>query len=155
MAESEALEYSKKNNLEVVTVCPSWVIGPLLQSSVNPSSEFLIMFLQGKFETVENRDCVSVDVRDVAEALLLVFEKLEASGRYICGAHTFRFRNLFDKLEGMYPNYKYPKNFTEGGKEMKLSSEKLKKLGRTYRPLEETLVDTIECIKEAGLLNKD
>lgn len=38
---------------------------------------------------------------------------------------------------------------------MKLSSEKLKKLGWTYRPLEETLVDTIECIKEAGLLNKD
>lgn len=49
----------------------------------------------GKFETVENRDYVYVDVRDVAEALLLVFEKLEALGRYICGAHNFRFRNVF------------------------------------------------------------
>lgn len=50
-----------------------------------------------------------VDVRDVAEALLLAYEKAEAEGRYICTAHLIRERDLFDKLKSLYPNYNYPK----------------------------------------------
>ncbi|RWR72748.1 Cinnamoyl-CoA reductase 2 [Cinnamomum micranthum f. kanehirae] len=150
MAESEALEYAKKNTLEVVTVCPSWVMGPMLQPSINSSSTFLILLLQGKFETIENKNYVLVDVRDVAEALLLVYEKQEASGRYICGAHHFRYRDLIHKLQAMYPNYNYPKNFVEVDEELKLSSEKLMRLGWKYRSLEETLVDTVEYIEETG-----
>lgn len=38
---------------------------------------------------------------------------------------------------------------------LKFSSEKLKRLGWNYRPLEDTLVDTIEQYQEAGILNKD
>ncbi|XXG46314.1 hypothetical protein AAC387_Pa02g1188 [Persea americana] len=155
MAESEALEYAKKNTVEAVTVCPSWVMGPMLQPSINSSSTCLIILLQGKFETVKNKNNVFVDVRDVAETLLLVYEKQEASGRYSCGAHHFRFGNLTDKLQAMYPNYNYPKNFVEVDEELKLSSEKLMRLGWKYRSLEETLVDTVKCIEETVLLNKD
>ena len=35
------------------------------------------------------------------------------------------------------------------------SSEKLKMLGWKYRPLKETLVDTVECYKAAGLLDRE
>jgi nucleoside-diphosphate-sugar epimerase len=50
-----------------------------------------------------------VDVRDVAEALILAYEKPEAEGRYICTAHTIKAKGLVDMLKGIYPHYNYPK----------------------------------------------
>ena len=50
-----------------------------------------------------------VDVRDVAEAILLVYEKPEAKGRYICTSYTMKTQALANKLKDMYPNYNYPK----------------------------------------------
>lgn len=50
-----------------------------------------------------------VDVRDVAQALLLVYEKPEAEGRYMCAAHTIKTQDLVDKLRNIFPHYNYPK----------------------------------------------
>ncbi|KAH9688908.1 Epimerase domain-containing protein [Citrus sinensis] len=108
-AESEALEFAKRTGLDVVTVCPNLILGPLLQSNVNSSSLVLIKRLKEGYESLENRLRMIVDVRDVAEALLLAYEKAEAEGRYICTAHLIRERDLFDKLKSLYPNYNYPK----------------------------------------------
>lgn len=58
---------------------------------------------------MENKLRNLVDVRDVAEALLLVYEKPEAEGRYICTAHEIRTEDLVEKLRNIYPNYNYPK----------------------------------------------
>ena len=58
---------------------------------------------------MENKLKHFVDVRDVADALLLVYEKSEASGRYICAPHPMKIRNLIDTLKGMYANCDYPK----------------------------------------------
>ncbi|KAK5832722.1 cinnamoyl-CoA reductase 1-like [Gossypium arboreum] len=152
-AESEAFEFAKKSGLDVVTVCPTLVLGPLLQSAINASSKVLINLLKGEYDSLENKIRKIVDVRDVAQALLLVYEKPAAEGRYICTAHTIKARDLVDKLRSMFPQYNYPKSFTEGGEEDMVSSEKLQRLGWSYRPLEETLVDSIESYKKAGILD--
>ncbi|XP_042495454.1 cinnamoyl-CoA reductase 1-like isoform X2 [Macadamia integrifolia] len=110
VAESEAWDYAKRSELNVVTVCPSLVIGPMLQSTLNASSWTLFRLLQDGSKSVENKVQMIVDVRDVAEALLLVYEKLEAEGRYICTAHMSKTMDLVDKLRRLYPNYSYPKN---------------------------------------------
>jgi nucleoside-diphosphate-sugar epimerase len=47
LAEQEALEYARNNGLNVVTLCPPFVFGPLLQSSVNASSKLLIYVIKG------------------------------------------------------------------------------------------------------------
>lgn len=47
MAEADVLEYGQKHGLDVITVCPSLVIGPMLQPNVNASSLFLITILKG------------------------------------------------------------------------------------------------------------
>lgn len=151
-AESEAFDYAKQSGLNVVTVCPTIILGPMLQSTVNASSMVLIKLLREGYESIENKLRLIVDVRDVAEALLLAYEKPEAEGRYICTAHAVRTRDLVEKLKSIYPDYNYPKNFTEGGEEKRLSSEKLQKLGWSYRPLEETLVDSVESYRNAGIL---
>ncbi|TVU10058.1 hypothetical protein EJB05_43564, partial [Eragrostis curvula] len=84
VAEETSLEYAEKNGLTVVTVCPCVVLGPLLQPVVNTSSEFLIFVIKGGPTVMNNMLWHIVDVRDVADALLLVYEKAESSGRYIC-----------------------------------------------------------------------
>ena len=61
------------------------------------------------YESMENKLRAIVDVRDVAEALLLAYEKPEAEGRYICTAHMTKTKDLVDLLKSLYPNYNYPK----------------------------------------------
>ncbi|KAL5707290.1 hypothetical protein ACHQM5_025354 [Ranunculus cassubicifolius] len=109
IAESEAFEYAKKTGLDIVTVCPCLVIGPLLQSTANASSLVLINMLKDEVGTIQNILRRFVDVRDVAEALLLTYGKPEANGRYLCISSITRVRDLVEKLRNMYPNYKYPK----------------------------------------------
>lgn len=50
-----------------------------------------------------------VDVRDVAESILLAYENPDAVGRYICSSHSIQAQALAEKLKSMYPNYNYPK----------------------------------------------
>ncbi|KAL5972465.1 hypothetical protein ACLOJK_039269 [Asimina triloba] len=126
LAEKAALQYGERSGLCVVTVCPRWVLGPLLQSTVNASSLFLLKILRGEEETLENRSVGIVDVRDVAEALIIAYEKPEATGRYICGPHVIQMHDFVDKLRNLFPHYNYPKTFTETNNQLVLSSEKLK-----------------------------
>uniref|UniRef100_A0A0A9DKP2 NAD-dependent epimerase/dehydratase domain-containing protein n=1 Tax=Arundo donax TaxID=35708 RepID=A0A0A9DKP2_ARUDO len=51
-AEQTALEYADKNGLDVVTLYPPLVFGPLLQSTVNTSSKFLIYVIKGSLVRV-------------------------------------------------------------------------------------------------------
>ncbi|PNT47074.1 hypothetical protein POPTR_002G004100v4 [Populus trichocarpa] len=152
-AESEAWECAKRSGLDVVTICPSLILGPILHSAVNASSKVLIKLLKEGYESLENKLRNLVDVRDVAEALLLVYEKPEAEGRYICTAHEIRTEDLVEKLRNIYPNYNYPKSFTEEEEGINLSSEKLQRLGWSYRPLEETLIDSVESYQKTGILD--
>ncbi|KAL3505524.1 hypothetical protein ACH5RR_035365 [Cinchona calisaya] len=110
------------------------------------------MWEQG-YQEVRYRNIV--DVRDVAEALLLIYERPEAEGRYICTSHFAMTKDLVEILSKKYPNYKYPERFIEVKDSIgdALSSEKLRRLGWRYRPLEETLVDSVESYKQAGLLD--
>ena len=50
-----------------------------------------------------------VDVRDVADALLLVYEKPESSGRYISAPNHISTQAMIELLKKTYPNYNYVK----------------------------------------------
>ncbi|KAG5542633.1 hypothetical protein RHGRI_022225 [Rhododendron griersonianum] len=92
IAESEALEFATRNELNIVTICLSLAFGPMLQSTLNYSSSFLLSYLKGGREPVSGRDQQLVDVRDFAEVLILLYEKPEAEGRYKCSSYTIRAR---------------------------------------------------------------
>ncbi|RZC49594.1 hypothetical protein C5167_018025 [Papaver somniferum] len=148
-AESKAWEYAKKNGLDLVTICPSLIIGPMLQFTVNASSLFLIKILKDGI----NSDQRMVDVRDVARAILLSYEKPEAEGRYICSAYMAKTQGLVDKLKTMYPKYKCPKRITEAEDQPKMNCEKLQKLGWEYITLEESLADSVKCYQEKSIFD--
>ncbi|CAL5048774.1 unnamed protein product [Urochloa decumbens] len=152
LAEREAFAYAAKTGLDVVTICPSLVLGPLMQSTINASSKILHNYFKGEHDTVENRLRNIVDVRDVVDALLMAYEKPEASGRYICSSHPIKVSDMINILKNLYPTYPYPKNFVEVEGNVN-NSEKLQKLGWTFRPIEDTLRDSVESYKTFGLLN--
>ncbi|KAK9063967.1 hypothetical protein SSX86_017839 [Deinandra increscens subsp. villosa] len=161
-AESEAWEFSKTNGIEFLSVCPTLISGPMLQNTINASSLILIKLLRGfislgaeGYEELENRSRLIVDVRDLADALILVYEKPEANGRYICTSHEIRSKELVEILKKYYPNYNYPKKFIEPKGKLSATSQKLRELGWSYRPLEETLVDSVESYIEKGILGKN
>ncbi|XP_021815565.1 cinnamoyl-CoA reductase 2-like isoform X1 [Prunus avium] len=150
LAEWEALEFARRNGLDLVTICPTLILGPILQSTVNTSTLVLIELLK---EGLENKVRMIVDVRDVAQAVLLAYEKPEAEGRYMCTAHYIKSRDLVEELRSIYPDYNYPKNFIEVEEQQRLSNEKLQRLGWSVRPLKETLIDSVESYKKAGILD--
>ncbi|XP_023754321.1 cinnamoyl-CoA reductase 1 [Lactuca sativa] len=158
VAEVEALEYGKRDDLSVVTICPAFVIGPMLQSIINATSLFLLSYMkeEGRIggDTIQNAERPYVDVRDLSEAILLLYENLESNGRYICSPYSLRTRDFVAKMENMFPGHTYPKIFTEKSGRALLSSKKLINLGWSYRPLEETIVDTVKNYEELGFLEK-
>ncbi|KAL0906321.1 hypothetical protein M5K25_024805 [Dendrobium thyrsiflorum] len=156
LAEREAFKHAQEHGLDVVTICPSLIFGPLLQSNVNYSSFLLLSFLKGSLELIETYGNGSfVDVRDVANALLLVYEEPNASGRYICSFNQIQIADLIDMLKNMYPSFNYHNNIPEMNEVNDLSSEKLKKIGWKCRTLRETIVDSVRCYQEAGLLSME
>lgn len=74
----------------------------------NSASNLLCDVLTGGQESVPNGVRNIVDVRDVAAAVILAYEKPEAEGRYICTYHYIKTRDLVEKLKSLYPNYNYP-----------------------------------------------
>ena len=66
------------------------------------------MELEG-LESLENNARPVVDVRDVAEALLLAYKMPEAEGRYICSSYVVRMKVLIETLKSKFSNFNYPK----------------------------------------------
>jgi nucleoside-diphosphate-sugar epimerase len=66
-------------------------------------------FIAGGPNAMNDRLWHIVDVRDVADALLLVYEKPESSGRYISAPNYINTKAILELLKKTYPNYNYVK----------------------------------------------
>ena len=62
----------------------------------------------GDRDTVDDKMKNVVDVRDVAEALVRVYETPEASGRYICRSYPMSMTEILEIIKSFYPNLSYP-----------------------------------------------
>uniref|UniRef100_A0ACD5YEU4 Uncharacterized protein n=1 Tax=Avena sativa TaxID=4498 RepID=A0ACD5YEU4_AVESA len=152
-AEEMALEFGEKNGLHVNTFCPALVIGPLLQHVVvNTTSKVLLYIIKGGPDMINNKFFSMVDVRDVAEALILLYDKAMSSERYLCALDQVDLKDLLAIMKPMFPNYSYADKMVDVDLNITFTSEKLKNLGWKPRKLEETLAESIESYEKAGLL---
>eukprot|EP00253_Pinus_taeda_P035911 PITA_35911 len=84
LAEKSAWEIAERRNLQLVVINPGLVLGRLLQSAMNASTGHIMKYLTGSAKTYANLTQVYVDVRDVAKANILVYERASATGqRYL------------------------------------------------------------------------
>lgn len=67
---------------ELVTLCPTLVVGPVLVPRTTTSTQRIKAFVDGSTEACPNDTKCMVDVRDVAEAHLAAQLRADASGRY-------------------------------------------------------------------------
>ncbi|MEV3927594.1 SDR family oxidoreductase [Actinomadura coerulea] len=84
-AEKAAWEFVADQPLELVTINPGLVLGPLLRREQKISMEVIRMLLANKLPAIPRLSFPVVDVRDVSLAHRLAMETPKAAGnRYIC-----------------------------------------------------------------------
>lgn len=71
--------------MDLVSINPGYVIGPILQPTLNLTSEAFMNFIKTGKDVFSDRVYILVDIRDVAIAHILAFEKPEANARYWLG----------------------------------------------------------------------
>ncbi|KAM1064525.1 hypothetical protein TB1_027903 [Malus domestica] len=156
LAEEAAWKYAKENGIDLVTMNPGFVIGPLLQPTLNVSVEMIQNLITGTgTETPPLSNYRSIDVRDVVSAHILAFEVPSASGRYCLVSNVTHASEVLKIIQDLYPTLHLPEKCEIGSTsdpKYPVSAEKAKGLGINFLPLEVSLRDTIESLKEKGFL---
>eukprot|EP00250_Pteridium_aquilinum_P019005 c24250_g2_i1 orf=42-1013(+) len=157
-AEHEAWKFSKAHGLDLVTINPVMVVGPLLQPTLNTSSGIVLRYMDGTASTYANIAPSWVHVKDVAEAHILAYEVPEASGRYICAERSLHHQDIVEILRSFYPDYPIPTKCADESSPRalgyKTSTSRVKSLGLNYTPIEEGLRECVESLIDHKLLKK-
>jgi nucleoside-diphosphate-sugar epimerase len=183
LAERKAWEINNaQNQWDLVTINPSFVMGPALNAKSITSESYNLLKQMGNGTMksgVPNLGIGVVDVRDVAEAHIKAGFTPEASGRYITSAHNSSFLELARMLVKKYgTKYPIPKKalpkwllMTVGPLINKALSRKFlrnsidvafkadnskirKELGIEFRPLRETMEESFQVLIDEGILKK-
>ncbi|XP_023745936.1 phenylacetaldehyde reductase [Lactuca sativa] len=154
LAEEAAWKFAEENGVDMVTINPAMVIGPLLQSTLNTSAESIANLINGA-ETYANSSLGWVNVKDVANAHIQAFEIPSANGRYCLVESVVHSSELVEILRKLYPSYPLPQKCADDkplATTFQVSKEKAKSLGIEYIPLEQSIKETVESLKEKNFL---
>lgn len=157
LAEKAAWEIAEERNLEMVVINPSLVLGPLLQSTMNASTAHIMKYLTGSAKTYANLTQAYVDVRDVADAHILVYETRSASGhRYLCAECSLHRGDVVDILAELCPRCPLPTKCSDEinprKQPYKFSNRKIRDLGLSFIPINKSLGDTVASLEDKGFL---
>lgn len=155
-----------KPSFDLVTICPSLILGPPLQHlsslrSMNTSNQRIVDLLQGKWKDKIPDAYVAgafwIDVRDLSMAHILAMERPDASGRRLLPvSHQFSNRQIANAVWKNFPELRdrLPGPEVPGGemappdKIYKIdNTETINFLGIEWRKLEDTITDIVNCLK--------
>uniref|UniRef100_A0A2C9VVQ4 NAD-dependent epimerase/dehydratase domain-containing protein n=1 Tax=Manihot esculenta TaxID=3983 RepID=A0A2C9VVQ4_MANES len=158
LAEKRALEFAEEHGLDLVTVIPSFVVGPFICPNLPGSLEAALAMVLGKpdlYNLLVNTNMVHVD--DLVRAHIFLLEYPNAQGRYMCSSDVITIEEMSEFLSTNYPELSIPT--VESLKEVKgrkcpvLSSKKLTDSGFEFRyGVKEMFDGAIQCCKEKGYL---
>jgi dihydroflavonol-4-reductase len=165
-SEQAAWAYAREHGLDLVVLCPSIILGPNFYKNT-PSTVNIGALVNNQVPFRVPVQLCTVDVRDVADAHILAYEKQDARGRYlVAGTHV---PDLVDAVAALDPDMLVPQRtltLDEAralaekagmpvelvGQNYRYSDSRIRtELGWQPRPLEETLHDTIAWIKSREL----
>ncbi|KAI9094457.1 hypothetical protein K1719_026682 [Acacia pycnantha] len=151
LAEEAAWKFVKENNIDMVSVNPGTVIGPLLQPTLNTSSAAIIILLNGA-KAFPNFTLSWVHIKDTINAHIQAFEIPSASGRYCLVQSVKHYGEIVNILRDMYPTLQLPDKCADDKPFMptfQVSKEKAKTLGiDEFIPFEVGLREIVESFKE-------
>ncbi|EIE24719.1 NAD(P)-binding protein [Coccomyxa subellipsoidea C-169] len=149
-AEKEAWAISKREGLDLVTINPTFVLGPVVSSRTDATS--IILFK----DFVENKgaDIIpwQVDVRDIGRAHVLAVEVPTASGRYIVSHDsTLSTKYISEVLSERFPQYQFPSGEDAPAKQVLDNSKVQKELGLQLLPAKFTYIDMATTLIQKGI----
>jgi dihydroflavonol-4-reductase len=97
LAERQARAFADESGLDLVCVNPTMVIGPGFRHHTL-STQLFENAMRGLLPLLPPLTFTFVDVRDVAVAHRLAYERPEANGRYLCGHVTVPIRDVFESM---------------------------------------------------------
>jgi nucleoside-diphosphate-sugar epimerase len=178
-AEQEAWTFAKENGMELASVLPVAVLGPVLGPDFSHSNQMIKDMFEGKMPNLLRLGFDYVDVRDVADLHILAMERAEAAGeRFLATAgENLTYKQQAELLKKHFgdrankvstkemPDFavrilalfinklKMPATFL--GQNTACSNEKAKKLlGWQPRSAEDAIVATAESMLQLGLIKK-
>nr|CAB3478725.1 unnamed protein product [Digitaria exilis] len=159
LAEKAAWDFAAKEGLQMAVLNPGMVLGPMLTPSVNASLELLLQLLgancPGERLNLDNIYVGCVDVRDVAQSLVVLYENPSAQGRHLCLESVERLVDFTNNIADLYPEYPVQR-VTEDKQDWvvraKDPSKKLIDLGVRFTPFDKTIRDTVDCLRSKGLI---
>ncbi|KAI9078249.1 hypothetical protein K1719_039751 [Acacia pycnantha] len=107
LAEEAAWKFTKDNNIDMVTINPAMVIGPLLQPTLNTSAAAILSIINGA-QTFPNISFEWINVKDVANAHIQAFEVPSANGRYCLVERVAHYSKVVKILRELYPQLPLP-----------------------------------------------
>ncbi|XP_024025817.1 cinnamoyl-CoA reductase 1-like [Morus notabilis] len=154
LAEEAAWKFAKENGIDLVVINPGMAIGPLLQPTLNFGTETILTQINA--HPFPNEISMIVDIRDVGMAHIQAFEVVSASGRYCLVGHVLHISEVLNILRQIFPTLSIPEKCEDDKPLMptyQISKEKAKGLAINFTPLEVSLRDTVESLKEKGFLS--
>lgn len=157
LTEKEAWRYAHEKGLDLVSVNPSYVVGPTLSSSPTSTIKWIYDLLKGNFKTYPNDRLGFVHIDDVVSAHMIAYENPLASGRLICSGDVYHWQEVTSMLRKLYPMYPIPSTCANGqGNSFphKMDTRKLQSLGiHSFKGLEQMFDDCIASLRMHGLLH--
>ncbi|XP_073226928.1 cinnamoyl-CoA reductase CAD2-like isoform X2 [Cicer arietinum] len=154
LAEAAAWKFVNENNIDMVVINPSMVVGPLLQPEINESVEPILNLINGV--PFPNDALGWLDVKDVADAHILAYEIASANGRYCVAERVVHYSEIARILRDLYPTIQISdkcENDEPYEPPYQISKEKASSLGVKFTPLEVALKDTVESFREKNILD--
>lgn len=105
-AERAAWEFMRTEGgpMELATVNPGAVLGPVLEQDYGTSAEIVLKLLTGAFPGIPDFDFPLVDVRDVAELHVAALRHPQAAGqRFLCVSGNLSMREIAEVLRAHVP----------------------------------------------------
>lgn len=154
LAEDSAWKFAKEKGMDLVAINPAMVVGPLLQPTLNTSAAAVLSLIK-EVQTFPNATFGWVNVKDVANAHIQAFEIPSASGRYCLVERVAHYSEIVDVLHELYPDFQFPEKCADDKPYVptyQVSKEKAKSLGIDFIPLNVSLKETVESLKEKGFI---
>ncbi|KAJ4908202.1 NAD(P)-binding Rossmann-fold superfamily protein [Raphanus sativus] len=155
LAEDAAWKFAKEKGLDIVTINPAMVIGPLLQPTLNTSAAAILNLINGA-KTFPNASFGWVNVKDVANAHIQAYEDPSANGRYCMVESVVHLSEIVNILRELYPNLPLPERCVDENPYVptfEVSKEKTRSLGIDYIPLKVSIRETVESLKGKGFIH--
>ncbi|KAJ7950983.1 Dihydroflavonol-4-reductase [Quillaja saponaria] len=156
LTERAALEFAEQNGMDVITILPSYVVGPFICSKLPGSVYVALAILFGNKDIVEY-PLHTVHVEDVARAFIFLLEHSNPKGRYLCSSEVVSIERIFEFLSEKYPELEIPTldslKEIKCSKQIAIPSKKLMDSGFKFKKgFNEMYDEAIQCCKEKGYL---